>query len=151
MSLSLNSTTDISCIGPTLYWTIEDPTTTDYEKQESLTEIMAHLKSMVMAGWSVNTQDSEGHTVLHWLIITDAWYPYQRTFIEELVTLGINVNKQDYRGYTALIWAALFNKSGAVKLLLKLGADKDIVDKQGKTAMYYAVENSYGDISNQLI
>jgi ankyrin repeat protein len=59
----------------------------------------------------------------------------------------INVDLQNKKGNTALILASFLGYSEIVKLLLEAGADRNIKDKDGKTALDYAKEN----YDNQII
>jgi ankyrin repeat protein len=66
---------------------------------------------------------------------------------------GINVNLQNiHTGKTALHYIA---QSGDVKgvqtLIEKLGADKDIQDKDGRTALYYAFLSGEQEVFEYLL
>ena len=43
-------------------------------------------------------------------------------------------------GYTALHWASLYNKRACIRLLISRGADSEIKDNEGKTALEVAGE-----------
>ena len=45
--------------------------------------------------------------------------------------LKVDINAQDDDGWTALYYAAANNKKEAYKLLLRLGADKNITNNEG--------------------
>ena len=54
---------------------------------------------------------------------------------------GADVNLQCSAGKTALMYAAIASNAMAVKVLLEHGANPDIVDAEGKTAMFHQLEN----------
>lgn len=102
---------------------------------------------LVDNGANINAQDRIGYSVLHFAgqnFLVDI----AKFFLEK----GTNPNLQDIHGNTAL-WTAIFNaklptdEQGVVKLLLKFGADPDLINKHGKTPkfMYHTFHNS--DIS----
>lgn len=62
--------------------------------------------------------------------------------VKLLLGAGADINAQSYRGVTPLMWAAMDNSNPAVvSELLKAGADPDVIDEQGKSALDYAKEN----------
>jgi len=64
---------------------------------------------------------------------------------EELVSKlssGPDVNLQCAGGKTALMYAAIASNAMAVKLLLENGANPDIVDAEGKAALFHQIENA---------
>ena len=65
------------------------------------------------------------------------------TKVQELIDQGVDLNVQDKYGYTALIGAVSHSKYDISKLLLNAGADKDITDRWGCNALYWA--NFYTD------
>jgi hypothetical protein len=54
---------------------------------------------------------------------------------------GINVNAANTRGMTPLHYAAMNGNAAAVQLLVTLGADTDLLDCKGHTALYFACQN----------
>ena len=98
---------------------------------------------LVDNGANINVQDRIGYSVLHFagqnILVELANY-----FLEK----GTDPNLQDIHGNTAL-WTAIFNaklptdEQGVVKLLLKFGADPEIINKHGKTPnfMYQTFNN----------
>ena len=65
-----------------------------------------------------------------------------------LLLKGAEVNEKSFidMDVTALIWAAKKNYPEIVKMLIDSGADNNITDKNGKTALMYAEENGYQEI-----
>jgi ankyrin repeat protein len=59
---------------------------------------------------------------------------HNRQVIDRLLAAGADLNGRDSYGRTALHYAAMANDAVITEYLLKLGADKKIVDKQGKRA-----------------
>ncbi|MDO4200272.1 MAG: ankyrin repeat domain-containing protein [Clostridia bacterium] len=53
---------------------------------------------------------------------------------------GARINEVDYEGHTALMMSAIRQNSDAVKFLLERGADASLRDKDGKTALDFALE-----------
>ena len=60
------------------------------------------------------------------------------------------IDELDPNGNTALIVAVRSNQLDMVKLLLDLGAAKDVTDVTGKTAYDYALDNGYEEIATLL-
>lgn len=61
------------------------------------------------------------------------------------------LNKQEnLNKWTALINAAHFNEQGIISLLIDVGADPNIVDKEGNTALVHAIKNSNYDVVKYL-
>ncbi|WP_028329854.1 ankyrin repeat domain-containing protein [Brachyspira alvinipulli] len=75
----------------------------------------------------INTKTKDNATALHMAVVYD-----NLENIKYLVEkLNINIDAQDDDGWTALYYAAINNKKDAYKLLLKLGADKNIANNEG--------------------
>ena len=55
-----------------------------------------------------------------------------------------DINVRDFDQYTPLMLAAMYGKDpeGKVRLLLDHGADRDLKDKFGRTALWYARDNN---------
>lgn len=67
-----------------------------------------------------------------------------------LIDAQININHQSPMG-TALMAATVKSNTHVVKQLINQQAQLDLVDKQGKTALIYAVELGFNDIAKLLI
>ena len=67
-----------------------------------------------------------------------------------LLEHGAEVNRRDERGWTALHTAALYGRTKRVRLLLQYGAVVGYMDKSGKTAELYALEQDYPKIVEML-
>jgi ankyrin repeat protein len=69
------------------------------------------------------------------------------------ITEGLR-NRSDLRNYknrTPLSWAAQEGRLGMTKLLIKKGANINIVDQSGSTALHYAIQNGYEAVAKLLI
>ncbi|SER58441.1 ankyrin repeat domain-containing protein [Pedobacter rhizosphaerae] len=60
-------------------------------------------------------------------------------YVDILVEQGVDINEQDIVNKTPLIYAIEFNKKAYLKHLLELGADPNLIDKDGNSAFYYAI------------
>ncbi|MCL4361223.1 ankyrin repeat domain-containing protein [Candidatus Dependentiae bacterium] len=58
-----------------------------------------------------------------------------------LIRFGIDINKTSFNGYTPLILACRQQKWETCEVLISAGADVDLKDKFGKTALIYAMLN----------
>ena len=63
-----------------------------------------------------------------------------------LIAQGANVNHQDRNGDSALHFAGQEKSEEAAKLLLKAGADLNVVDAYGNTPLWRAVFNAKDDL-----
>ena len=69
----------------------------------------------------------------------------------DCIRRGTNLNICDQHGQTALMLASFYGHSKIVELLLEDGADETMVDKQGKTALIFAVEGTNPDVVAKII
>ncbi|KAL2089602.1 hypothetical protein ACEWY4_014290 [Coilia grayii] len=61
------------------------------------------------------------------------------------------LNSTDKRGYTPLMWASAFGEIDTVKLLLKRGADPNVLARERESALTLASSRGYADIVNLLL
>ena len=66
--------------------------------------------------------------------------------IKKFIAEGGDVNLRDEWGLTPLITATFCNDPAIVKLLLRAGANEDIKNNEGKTALDIAKEYDYQEI-----
>lgn len=67
--------------------------------------------------------------------------------VKQIIESGTKVNKK-LNGLTPLMYAARYNKVEIIQYLLQKGADRDIKDSQGFTALKYAeLSNAYEAIA----
>jgi hypothetical protein len=62
-----------------------------------------------------------------------------------LAKAGADVNEADEGGLTPLIWLSLMHKTDAVGAMLELGANPDVKDKLGLTALDHAADVEWAD------
>ena len=80
-------------------------------------------------------QDVMGFSPLHQIVIgLEPGNLRSNMFSLDLVRF---VNEVDTRGRTPLLWAVLLDNSGAVDVLLSLGASLYILDRRGKSVLHY--------------
>jgi len=90
--------------------------------------------ALLARGIDLNTRDSGGRTVLH-----GACAMRQNHMVDWLVRRGADVNARErVLGETPLMSAAGTGEAGIVSTLLLNGADPDLVDNNGNTALAYA-------------
>lgn len=71
--------------------------------------------------------------------------------INAFIDGGINPNAQNEDGRTPLISAAARGDHGIVSLLVQRGADINVKDKKGYTALFHAIEAMYEDVAMVLL
>lgn len=95
-------------------------------------------KLLLQAGVDVNTKDNYGRSPVHEFVNA---YKVQLSeeiiaqLIELLIESGADVNAQDDYGNTVLHLAVLDERTHDIELLLIYGANEDIENQQGKTAV----------------
>jgi len=70
--------------------------------------------------------------------------------LELLVKNGAQVNAADHTGYTLLMVAAVNKKPDLVKLMLALGADPNLKNREGLSALDYARSLKFAEIEHLL-
>lgn len=71
--------------------------------------------------------------------------------IRLLLEMGIDLNDGGFFNIPPLIRAALYGKSKALQALIEGGADKNIKDKQGRTALEWAKKYNHPEIVEILL
>jgi len=84
--------------------------------------------------FDVNCVDLHGRTALHLAAIKG----HHRMIVNFLKINTIDLNLQDYYGWTCLMYACLYGRSVTVKSLLTAGADSNVQDDFGNTALMIA-------------
>ena len=94
----------------------------------------------------MHEKDLDGMTALHWAVVAN--HPQE---VKALVAAGADVNAVDHFGYTPLLYAATidFGDFETAMTLLTTGADPNIKDKKGKTALAHAQEFPYASAALQ--
>ncbi len=90
---------------------------------------MAEL--LILHGANINAKGLIGETAMHEATRTD--YYHQAT-AELLIAKGADINIQDDKGNTPLHHAVLWGSEKVAALLITHGANKSVVNKEGKTA-----------------
>lgn len=93
------------------------------------------VRALIAAGASAKGTESSGINLLHWAAIAN-----RPEVVPALVEAGVSLNATDDFLYTPLMYAATidFGDTRMLKALLKAGADKDIRNSQGRTALEQA-------------
>ena len=97
------------------------------------------VKMLIDAGANVNFADMEGNTALHQALYMDAT---KGDSIKALIEGGININAQNKQGETALVSFTRRKRLGTARILIDSGADVNIADINGKTALHWVVSSS---------
>lgn len=90
------------------------------------------VKLLLNAKADACISDQKGNTALMGTI-----YKGEPEVFEVLVT-KCDVNHRNYAGQTALMYASLFGREAMAKALIRKGADANLKDQDGKTAMNLA-------------
>jgi len=88
---------------------------------------------------NVNTIDPMGRNVLMWAS--------EKGLIEIMqiaLDRKVKINQQDFSGKSALMYAGGRGKEEAIRLLIKNGADEDLIDKNGRTYMDFLLNMTSG-------
>ena len=90
------------------------------------------VKSLLDAGADATISESSGVNLVHWATITN-----RAAVIPELLAAGADLNATDDFGFTPLMYAATVDvgNTDAVMTLLKAGADRNIRNKDHRTAL----------------
>lgn len=105
------------------------------------------VRTLLAAGAPAGMTESTGINLIHWAVITD--HP---EVIPALVEAGVPLNAADESGYTPLMYAATidFGHAEAVKTLLRAGADRNIRNGEGRTALEQARHYEHALIESAL-
>ncbi|GBN30116.1 hypothetical protein AVEN_218422-1 [Araneus ventricosus] len=126
------------------------------------------VKALIQAGARINVRNSFGLTALHYAIYTChprrpprdlSWMHAVRCtpdvwIMKRLLDHGvIDLNPVDSKGETPLMWAVKYGRLGAVKTLLKSGANPNIPNKKGQNSLHVALSarNPNQDIITELL
>ena len=90
------------------------------------------VRTLIASGAGAKFTDSSGINLLHWAAITN-----RPAMIPILVEAGVPIDAVDDSGFTPLMYAATidFGNTEALKVLLKAGADPNVRNFDGRTAL----------------
>ncbi len=93
------------------------------------------VRVLIAAGAPAKLAESSGINLLHWAAIAN-----RPAVIPALVEAGVSINAQDESGFTPLMYAATidFGDTKSLNALLKAGADPNIRNGEGRTALEQA-------------
>jgi ankyrin repeat protein len=100
----------------------------------------AVVQALLKGGANIHAADNDGMTALHWAVVAN-----HQEVVKALLAAGADVNAVDHFGYTPLLYAATidFGDSATATLLLKAGANPNVKDKKGETALTQARDFPY--------
>jgi ankyrin repeat protein len=105
------------------------------------------MKILIASGAEINTKDNYGQNILAHTINNN-----NLEATEILLDAGININDSiNKHEVSPIIFSVSKGNSGITKKLIEYGADINIQTNDGKTALYYAIENKNEIIVNILI
>lgn len=91
-------------------------------------------------GANPNVADKYGNTVLFYL--TDCWNSYGiQEFIQRFLDEGADINHRNKMGETVLMRAVKHGCEKLVNFFISAGSKLNVVDNEGRTALFYAVES----------
>ena len=111
--------------------------------EDSLVNVVTFL---IKQGANVDLQDNYGKTALHYALGS---LNFSFEILCCLIQKGADVNTGSNDKLTSLMIAAEKGHINALTLLIKFGADADLQDKNGKTALHHAVYGS--DVSCEIL
>lgn len=93
------------------------------------------VRALIAAGASAKGTESSGINLLHWAAITN-----RPEVVPALVEAGVSINATDDFLFTPLMYAVTidFGDARVLKALLKAGADPNIRNDEGRTALEQA-------------
>lgn len=119
----------------------EDESIVDFIKQGDLEKLKTALGSSEITS-VINQLDEDGLGLVHWAADRG-----NVTILEQVLAVsGIDLNLRDSGGQTALHYASSCGNRDCVKLLVDLGADRDIRDDEGESCMDVAFDSGIKEL-----
>jgi hypothetical protein len=94
------------------------------------------LRALYRAGYDPNLTDMHGMNILFESVYMD----YRSPLTELSLDAGANVNHRDKENATPLMLASRFLEARNARILLERGADPNLIDDEGNTALVCAIE-----------
>ena len=105
------------------------------------------LTLLIKHGADVDLQDSDGYKALHFAVYGS---DISSEILSCLIGVGADVNARTNNGVTPLMIAAEEGHINAVTSLVKCGANVDLQDKDGQTALHHAMQSPQASICEVL-
>jgi ankyrin repeat protein len=105
------------------------------------------VRALIAAGAPAKLTESSGINLLHWAAIAN-----RPSVIPALVEAGVSINAQDEFDFTPLMYAATidFGDTKSLEALLKAGANPNIRNGEGRTALEQARFYEHGNLETVL-
>ena len=105
---------------------------------------------LMTLGANVNLQDKDGKTSLHHAIRSRGDFDLESDILICLVKNGADVNSRSNDGRNPLMLASWCGNVNAAIFLLEHGANIDVQDKDGNTALHHAVCHKSSEVAHKL-
>ena len=105
---------------------------------------------LIEHGANMDLQDKNGGTALHYAVDSCVWQPCDDV-MSCLIRNGFDVNACTSNNCTPLMKASLHGNMNAISLLAEHGANMDLQDKNGDSALHYAVNGNSSEVVHKLL
>ena len=104
------------------------------------------VRILLEKGADPNTRDSEGRNALMVMSLEKRSENAVELIAETLINAGCDINSADNKGRTPLMYAAIFDRPGVVKVLLKRSPNINAKDHDGLSALDWAIKTGDQEI-----